>query len=441
MTAKSERTTRGMLGSPSLVAAMAACLCHVALAGPTDPPAADAPPRADGPSSAVVEPSNGMAKQDPSVTNDPMARMRYGQELASRGEYEAALAEFLWCYDQGMRHDPSFVGVRNSFLIVTMGDLGRLYPPAEDALRERRDAARENVAGREASAFGELSVMELCALNATLGDHEANKKLYEKIKAQRPDARVLKFIENAAAFDLGEKVPPGFFMCPNQPADNFDRTRSKRRRVNVDSWWFPTDMSTGTIYQFRLVLDAENTFGEKSQHVHEEMAFAVEVLEAPDGRPGCSVSMVPPEPTEATQVRLIDLWLQRIAQNSGAGVWANRDGVYVYDVPLFRGPWRKGDRFSVFGVGAWWFPIVGAGHVVGTMHFDVVAASPTRAALNCEFWAGQQACPTLRGSGQFVFQSDSLGITEIRVNWIRTLAREKRDATVIITREDIKVSG
>jgi hypothetical protein len=74
-----------------------------------------------------------------------VARTRY--DLA-KGKVQArddagALAEFLWCFDTGMKRSPSYFGVRLSFLLGEIQRLGQGYPPALEALRQRRDDAEK----------------------------------------------------------------------------------------------------------------------------------------------------------------------------------------------------------------------------------------------------------------------------------------------------------
>ncbi|MDE1170205.1 MAG: thioredoxin family protein [Verrucomicrobium sp.] len=69
------------------------------------------------------------------------ARFQLGQELVREGKDQEALAEYLWCYDVGMAQVPAMVGVRDSFLTMSIGQLGKRYAPAKEALQTRRKAA------------------------------------------------------------------------------------------------------------------------------------------------------------------------------------------------------------------------------------------------------------------------------------------------------------
>jgi len=134
--------------------------------------------------------------------NDPMERMKYAAVLAQKGKYEEGLKEYLWCFDHGNENNVGFYGVRLSFLLGDIVRLGGKYPPALEALRERRDAAEKALlagAGkkgkREASGLlGFLrkpaldpvfeNAMVLAAINRELGEDENTLVVYDKLAAE-----------------------------------------------------------------------------------------------------------------------------------------------------------------------------------------------------------------------------------------------------------------
>jgi thiol-disulfide isomerase/thioredoxin len=111
--------------------------------------------------------------------DDPMLRMEYADALAQKGRIEDALSEYLWCFDHGLEHSPAFVGVRVSFLPSRIVQLGQTHPPALDALRTRRDAARKAIEGGTADF---QAAMGFAALNDYLGEKDQTLALYDRIK-------------------------------------------------------------------------------------------------------------------------------------------------------------------------------------------------------------------------------------------------------------------
>ena len=90
-----------------------------------------------------------------------------------------ALSEYLWCFDQGLEHDRAFSGVRVSFLLSRIDQLGQKHPPSADELRKRRDTAREALAGGR----GDFNAaMDFTSLNKNLDEPEQTLALYDRIK-------------------------------------------------------------------------------------------------------------------------------------------------------------------------------------------------------------------------------------------------------------------
>lgn len=118
------------------------------------------------------------AKLTGAAANDPMARMDYADALAKKGRYEEALAEYLWCYDHGTEHDPAFVGVRSSFLLGAIQQLGHRFEPAHAALRARRDSATTSLQTGAPSA--QLAV-DVVMLNMALGERERTLATYDAL--------------------------------------------------------------------------------------------------------------------------------------------------------------------------------------------------------------------------------------------------------------------
>ncbi|NOX57362.1 MAG: thioredoxin family protein, partial [Planctomycetes bacterium] len=130
--------------------------------------------------------------------NDPMARMKYADSLVQAGKPKDALAEYLWCFDEGAKHNISFSGVRLSFLTSNIARLGQTYPPALDALRQRRDLAKAQLLEGEPrkSSFWsffsgndptENPVSEFVSLNKSLDEDGESLKMYDKLRKEHPD--------------------------------------------------------------------------------------------------------------------------------------------------------------------------------------------------------------------------------------------------------------
>jgi thioredoxin-like negative regulator of GroEL len=131
---------------------------------------------------AVAEAAKGDGRKE------AQARYDLAQALARAGENAEALKEYGWLYDEGMKREPSFAGVRNSFLLGSFETLGKQYPPALAALRERRDAGRSLV---EKDTLDASAATDLAALDRALGEDHLTLKIYEALPANSPNRRGL----------------------------------------------------------------------------------------------------------------------------------------------------------------------------------------------------------------------------------------------------------
>jgi hypothetical protein len=127
-------------------------------------------------------------KSEGGSSQDPMARMDMARQLSARGQYEEALEHYLWCFDDGARV-PAFVGVRLSFLLNEIQQMGANYPPALEALRERRNEA-------EVSDFSAdpMRAMDAAALNSVLGEASRSQELFDRLLAQPGNDQALRVL-------------------------------------------------------------------------------------------------------------------------------------------------------------------------------------------------------------------------------------------------------
>ena len=123
------------------------------------------------------------AKLNAEGKNNPMERMNYGRALAEKGRSAEALKEFVWCLDKGNQYDPAFSGVRLSFLLGDIKELGAEYPPAMTALTKRRDAAR--VALKKGSVDRQVAA-DFAAYNWVLEQQEDTLLVYDNVKKKNP---------------------------------------------------------------------------------------------------------------------------------------------------------------------------------------------------------------------------------------------------------------
>ena len=113
--------------------------------------------------------------------NDPSLRSRLADAYVEMGQDEDALREYLWCFDEGEKHQESYHGVRLSFLLSSIERLGRRYPPAREALVERRQTAEQRIVDGSAE-YDDIAVYS--SINEKFNDQEATLALYDRVKEE-----------------------------------------------------------------------------------------------------------------------------------------------------------------------------------------------------------------------------------------------------------------
>ena len=111
--------------------------------------------------------------------NDPMLRSRLADSYAEMGQDEDALHEYLWCFDEGVKHHIGYAGVRLSFLLSDIERLGHRYPPARAALVERRQQAEQRIVDGSAN-HDDIAVY--ASISRTFKDEDATLALYDQVK-------------------------------------------------------------------------------------------------------------------------------------------------------------------------------------------------------------------------------------------------------------------
>ncbi len=100
--------------------------------------------------------------------DSPFLRHELADALADEEDYEEALDLYLWCFDCG-DEDPKrgYGSVRVSSLATDLFQLAQKHPPTGDALRQRRDAALDDMLWIH---WSERGLENFVALNRALGE-------------------------------------------------------------------------------------------------------------------------------------------------------------------------------------------------------------------------------------------------------------------------------
>ena len=110
---------------------------------------------------------------------NPVLRTRLADAYAEMGQDEDALREYLWCFDEGEKHLGVYRSVRLSYLLREIERLGHRYPPAREALVERRQRAEQRIVDGSAESD---DIAVYTSINRTFDEQEASLALYDRIK-------------------------------------------------------------------------------------------------------------------------------------------------------------------------------------------------------------------------------------------------------------------
>ena len=128
--------------------------------------------------------SKAKAKLKGNFKNDPGRRQKYANALQKKGYFKEALAEYLWCLDIGMKVSRGYTGVRTTELLSDFLKLGKIYPKATSALKERRDIAQESL---NAGSLDFDVIHDFIAYNQELKQRRLTLKLFDELRGESPE--------------------------------------------------------------------------------------------------------------------------------------------------------------------------------------------------------------------------------------------------------------
>ena len=126
------------------------------------------------------------------ATNEAAVTRRFSDAhaMAKAGKHEAALEEYLWCFDTGMRQHPALAGLRNGYLLTALAELAQTYAPARAALTERRTAAEQAL---QADPLDKDAAVDFAALNRGLNEPQRTLAFFDRLSADDPRRTALGF--------------------------------------------------------------------------------------------------------------------------------------------------------------------------------------------------------------------------------------------------------
>ena len=168
--------------------------------------------------------------------NDPNAHVALADALSESGKQKEALAEMVWAFDHGLENDPGFAKARATTLLGSMSELAKEYPPARQALVERRAAARAKLI---AGAADPVARDDLPRLDFALGQRDSTIRVFEELKNLGPSHEESRRAIGVAISDLlfERQRYADFLACAGDMTGKLESLLSKavQAEAEVDS--------------------------------------------------------------------------------------------------------------------------------------------------------------------------------------------------------------
>lgn len=110
----------------------------------------------------------------------PETRLAYANFLAGTGRNRDAGSHYLWCFDEGAKHDANFASKRRGEVLDNLAWISRTWLQGKSAMRERRAAALERL--KSDAGTGE-DALDLVALDKKLLNTADTLKVYLELAA------------------------------------------------------------------------------------------------------------------------------------------------------------------------------------------------------------------------------------------------------------------
>ncbi|MFQ5412811.1 MAG: hypothetical protein ACE5EC_10965 [Phycisphaerae bacterium] len=185
------------------------------------------------------------------------------------------------------------------------------------------------------------------------------------------------------------------------------------------------------LYDYRLELSMHAHDDEVDWGFEQNASFTVSIRKDAD-KPGSIVRLY--KVADVGESGLAS-WLSMHIRPDGRGLRVTKDEVFFREGLLVRGPWRRGDRFSVITLAFAFFD-----KAVGVGHYDVLSVDDDSIHLASEFWFGRSG-PELRGEGDLRFTKDARGLTSARFKARWTREDAKHEFNLSLSRKRIYRAG
>jgi hypothetical protein len=118
------------------------------------------------------------------MTEDPRQILKAARHAARQGAHAEALEKYLWFHRHALDHNLALGGVRLSYAIAEWFELGKVYPPARDALES---VQAETLRSLQAGSNDRREFHDFAAINERLGRSELTSSVFREIAERQPE--------------------------------------------------------------------------------------------------------------------------------------------------------------------------------------------------------------------------------------------------------------
>jgi len=164
----------------------------------------------------VLLPTIGLAEDwTPPEDPDPQEILREVRADVKNRRYEVALSKHLWFHENAISLRPSLSGVRLSFALSYWLELGEVYPPALEKMKQIRDETEKQIRDEKRIRVRFADFHDFVALNRTLREEHRTAETFQWLdETDEEDAQRVFHVAKPAlvkqrAYDLcGKYIAP-----------------------------------------------------------------------------------------------------------------------------------------------------------------------------------------------------------------------------------------
>lgn len=143
------------------------------------------------------------------------------QADARRGKYELALAKHVWFHENALKYSPAMTGVRLSFALGYWHELGKVYPPALEKLKEIREETKKRIMADDGKHISFEDFHDLASLNRELGEESETVKFFKFVDEKNPQAAERVFgVSEPALIKAKEYALCGKYLRPDESVND-----------------------------------------------------------------------------------------------------------------------------------------------------------------------------------------------------------------------------